>query len=491
MTTGMPRVLRRGAVLTLALLVAACATDPVEPKGPQPTVAPSGQPAADALHLDGSQIHPMYREMLAIDLPNVVQVASLKNVDILQARQRVEASRGQLEAAVNSIFPVISPGIALEHLQGVNSSFTGQLVGANFTTLQPAVLLQFILNPGRVYYDVIASKKRLLASEQQERFVVMETMRSAVVQYYDLVLAQSRISVAREAVAEAEELLRLTQLRVQAGTGVPADDLRAQADLAGRQQDLAIALNKFYQASVTLSSTLYLDATVTLTPKPDQLAATRLVREDVGIDDLLTIAVQSRPDLESVKTLAAAAAADSKSTFWGGVSPNLQAGYQFGGLTSQAAGQNFPLQSQQQVTASVGWSLSATLFGQMHTANATEQEAMLEAERHLEDVRAQVVRSAQDSATNAKLIPIAKQQVEAAEEALRLAQENFGAGTALTVDVLQAEDALNEARLRYATAMTSYNQSQVNLLAALGRIDSASLSPSEPSSTAPTTPPAG
>jgi outer membrane protein TolC len=474
-------MLIRGVMLVASLLVAACATEPAEPKGPRPSVAPNGQPAADALPLDRSQVSPMYREMLAIDLPNVVQVASLKNVDILQARQRVEASRGQLESAAASVFPVIAPGVVLDHVQGVNSSFTGQLVGANFTTLQPAVLLQFILNPGRVFYDVIASKRRLQASEQQERSVVMETIRSSVVQYYDLVLAQSRISAAREAVAEAEELLRLTRLRVQAGTSVPADDLRAQANLAGRQQDLAIALNGFYQASITLASTLYLDATVTLTPKPDEIAATRLVRENLGIDEMLRIAAQWRPDLESAKTLAAAAAADTKSTLWGGLSPQLQAGYQFGGLASQTPGQNFSLREQQQANASIGWSLSAALFGQVHTAKATEQQATLEAERRLEDVRAQVVRSAQDSATNAQIIPIAKQQVGAAEEALRLAQENFAAGTALTVDVLQAEDTLNEARLRYAGAVTSYNQSQVNLLAALGLIDSTTLSPSKPS----------
>jgi multidrug efflux system outer membrane protein len=479
----------RCVVPVLSLLSAACATEPPESKGPRPSVAPSGQPAANALHLDRSQVTPMYREMLTIDLPNVVQVASLRNIDILQARQRVEASRGQAESAAASVFPIIAPGVFFNRVEGVNQSFTGQLVGVNFTTLQPAVLVQSILNPARVYYDVLASRKRLHASEQEERFVVLETIRSSVVQYYDLVLAQSRISVARETVAEAEELLRLARLRVQAGTGVPADDLRAQADLAGRQQDLATALNSFYQASITLASTLYLDATVTLTPKPDQIAATRLVREDLGIDDMLRIAAQWRPDLDTLKNLAAAAAADTKSTLWGGVSPQLQAGYQFGGLTSRAAGESFPLQTQQQVNASAGWTLTAALFGQVRTARATEQQATLETERRLQDARAQVVRSAQDSATNAQLIPIAKQQVEAAAEALRLAQENFGAGTALSVDVLQAEDTLNEARLRYASSVTSYNQSQVNLLAALGLIDSMSLSPSEPSATAPTTQP--
>ena len=44
-------------------------------------------------------------------------------------------------------------------------------------------------------------------------------------------------------------------------------------------------------------------------------------------------------------------------------------------------------------------------------------------------------------------------------------------GTGLTIDVLQAQDAAYQARLRYATALVRYNQSQINLLAAIGLID--------------------
>jgi outer membrane protein TolC len=68
---------------------------------------------------------------------------------------------------------------------------------------------------------------------------------------------------------------------------------------------------------------------------------------------------------------------------------------------------------------------------------------------------------------------------------LRLTQENLQAGTGLTVDVLQAEDAADRARYRYAMAIVRYNQSEVNLLAALGLIDQNSLLTS-----APTSPPA-
>ena len=45
----------------------------------------------------------------------------------------------------------------------------------------------------------------------------------------------------------------------------------------------------------------------------------------------------------------------------------------------------------------------------------------------------------------------------------------------LLLDVLQAEDELDNARLRYAQAVARYNQSQVRLLASLGLLDGRTL----------------
>jgi outer membrane protein TolC len=129
-----------GVNVSVSWLVAGCATSSSGQRQAAPDVRPRAQPPGYAIKLDSSQVHPMYQEMLAIDLQSVVQVASDKNIDILQARQQVEASRGQLQSAAASIFPVISPSVVLDHLQGVNRSDTGQPVGVDFTTFQPAVL---------------------------------------------------------------------------------------------------------------------------------------------------------------------------------------------------------------------------------------------------------------------------------------------------------------------------------------------------------------
>jgi outer membrane protein TolC len=243
---------------------------------------------------------------------------------------------------------------------------------------------------------------------------------------------------------------------------------------------LALALDDFYKASVALGSTLNLDPTVTLVPKARQLARRDLVRSNLGIDQMLALAVQWRPDLQSVNLLLAAAGDDTNAIIWGVGTPNLQAAYQAGKFGSRTATQVFHSKGQEVSGASVGWVFNPVVFGQVRTSGAVAQIAVLDAERLLEDVKAQVVVSSQDSITYAQLVPIAEKQVTAAQEALRVTRENFQTGTGLFLDVLQAQDAVNLARIRLASAITNYNKSQVNLLAALGLLDQANVAAGPP-----------
>ncbi len=500
-------------------LVGACATPRAE-RPAWPDVSPRAQPATEqVLELDPAQVQPMYQELYSIDLATVIDVARAENFDILLARQQVEASKGAYQSAVGSAFPVIAPTALFEWADGTVRATEGNLVGVGFNTFQPSIVIDWVINPGQVIYQIIAAKKRMHATEHREKAVIMNALRTSVVQYYDLILAQAKVEAARQSVNEAEELLRITQVRARIGTGVPADELHAEARLAERKQDLAKALNAFYRASVELTLTLHLDATVTLVPKAEQVAPTRLVRTDLDINELLAFAVQFRPDLDSIRTLAEAAADEQGATWWGALGLSFNVGYQYGGITGNAnnviAGQGIPsnlvinpfsadgsfggsplanglikerivrgsrraagrddqtysFTDQQRASARAGWRLSASMFGDMKSASAAERQAVLRAERQLDQVRAEVVTAAQASNTNSELIGLANRQVVAAAEALRLTQANLQAGTMTTLDVLQAQDAASQARLRYAEAVIRYNQSEVYLLASLGLID--------------------
>src|SRR6267378_4856954 len=174
-----------------------------------PAVTPAAQRVASP-KVDAPQIPPMYgHRLLAIDLPTVVRVAMARNIDIKEAQARVEASRGEYESSVGAIFPSITPNITARGLEGALSNPNGGVGLATFRNFTPAAVINWIINPGQVAYEFVASKRRLEASAQQEQAVVLETARSAAVQYYDLVLAQAQVAVARQALDEAEELLRI------------------------------------------------------------------------------------------------------------------------------------------------------------------------------------------------------------------------------------------------------------------------------------------
>ena len=85
--------------------------------------------------------------------------------------------------------------------------------------------------------DVVAARKQLLASGYTGRRQVQLTLQAAVDRYYQLRLQQARLRAAGQSLEQAVELDRITVARVANGVGLRADALRAQAEVAARQQD--------------------------------------------------------------------------------------------------------------------------------------------------------------------------------------------------------------------------------------------------------------
>jgi hypothetical protein len=104
----------RALVAALALAFIGCAT-PQHVRQPHPSVAPTTQPTV-SLDVGPTELKPMYRELLAIDLPTVLRVADAKNLDIEQARQLVVSSNFGDEFIVVAYFRVLAQSNAYQHL---------------------------------------------------------------------------------------------------------------------------------------------------------------------------------------------------------------------------------------------------------------------------------------------------------------------------------------------------------------------------------------
>ncbi len=486
--------------------------------------ARGGAVQGSVLTLSSDSVPAMYRTLLPIDLPTVLDVTIADNAEIQLARQRVSGREGNYESAIGGAFPAIVPTALFRRIDGRNPNSNGDLFSVGFNTFQPSVAIEWVINPGKVYYEIIASKKRLVASRDQEIAVRQEVLRRAANEYYSLVLGQARIEAARQSLKESEELLRITRIRTQAGAGIAADELRAEARLAERQQDLSSALNQFYNVSLALMTTLQLDdPTATLVPSIRELPSRTLVRQDIPIENLLEYAMRYRPDLAGARALVDAAIADRKSALWGNWGPQFEVSYEYGGITGHAnnidRGNGLPgtlivnplsttgafspnpvanaairegirrgsqkldpdrdvtfkFSQRTQFDALVGARWSVAAFGILKAASAGRDRATIEADQAFVVAKAQVVGAAQDVVTHLQLMEAATRQVHAADEALRLTQANLSAGTMTTADVLQAQDAVAKARLSRARAIVGYNQSQVNLVAGIGMLTVESL----------------
>lgn len=461
-----------------AVLCSGCAGAPrALPPRDLPRVAPDQATEGDQRVALGTEVEPRYTELLAVDLSTVVRLALARNLDVERARELIRFQRGKLSAERGVLLPAFSPALAFEKVDGAVRATEGNLVDVAFHTSQVFVLARWILNPGAVRYELLAARRRLDASLHEERAVRMAALRAAALRYYDLVLAQVEVEAAREALAEAEELSRITRTRVEAGTGLLADEMRARAELASRRQDLIRALQAFYEASLALSTALDLDATVTLAPRAQQVALNTLVDQELTIDELLALALEYREDLESARRIAEAMDADRRALRWRGLGPALLLSGQLGSISGEAddvsglGDVDQASKGQERFAAALSWELSPSLAGALESAAASEGLAVIELRRLLQEIRGEVVRQEYESRTQKALAEEARHELEAAEEALRLARANLQAGTMTTLDVLHAQSSLAGARSRHATAVIRYDQAQIGLLAALGLLD--------------------
>ena len=443
------------------------------------SLLPAGKQAFPTFHIDRAHVPAMYRELMSINLAAVVKVAQANNLDIKIARQQVKESRGRLASSVGAAFPVLAPTAIFNYNSGVARSTAGNIVTADFRSISPAAAIQWVVNPGRVIYNIVAAKKRLNASRAQQAVVIQQTMENGAIEYYQLVQAQADVVAARDAEADAEELLRFAKLRLKAGTAIPADVASAEAEVASRRQGVLLALNRFYHYSTDLAITLNLDPTVTLVPSVNSLKANRLVRTSIPIGQLLKLAVKYRPDLQRVRELVRAAQAAGGAVAWGDLGPTLTTGYTVGDIDGRyynvtgkgpAVSQNYGMHGYQNFQAGGGWQLGLSTFGDIQTAKARERIAEIRANKQLTLVEATVVKALQDSRTNAELIPIAADQVRSAQYALNIIKVNYRAGTVTSLEVLVAESQLAQAQRDYAAAIAHFNQSQIAIVGAVGLV---------------------
>ncbi len=292
-------------------------------------------------------------------------------------------------------------------------------------------------------------------SAESDSALTRQTIQSLTSQSYDAVLAAiRRHQDLLEAKALADDFVRKTQARFDAGTAAKLDVIKAQVDASQAENDLIASEQDLGNARASLNRLLgrRLDAKLATA---DSFAVPLGVP---GLDPLLAAALQNRPEIRSLQSqqLGARAASALAREFW---LPDVTVGIGRDFATDKGPG-----------LLTTGLSFPIPLFYWQHAKGEIAEQKYHERElaaasRDLEAAVGEEVRLLHSAAVTAmrQAVHLRDQLLPAAREAYRIAAASYALGGLSALDVLDARRTLIDAETMYTDALVAANSTRADL----------------------------
>ncbi|WP_299488983.1 TolC family protein [Acaryochloris sp. IP29b_bin.137] len=277
--------------------------------------------------------------------------------------------------------------------------------------------------------------------------------------YYNLQQTSALISVANDAVRNAEASLEVTRAREQAGVGTRFDVLQAEVQLADTVQNATQAQNLQKIAQRQLAQRLNVKETVNLMAADQVTIAGGWL---LTLEESIVLALQNRVELAQLLNQRRVAEQQRRVALAAN-KPQLQAFANFDvadELDDDVSG-NFGY--------ALGLQVSINFFdGKAAKSRAAQQEENIAiAETQFadtkNDLRFEVEQAYASLSSNLRNINTAQSSVQLAEESLALARLRSSAGIGTQLDVTSAEASLTQAKGNLVAAILDYNRALVAL----------------------------
>jgi outer membrane protein TolC len=316
---------------------------------------------------------------------------------------------------------------------------------------------------------VIAGWKAAGAAERAAHFAKMSA-RGEVVQlvasaYLHAIAASSDVDNAKALESEDQLVLRNVHAAHEAGTAANLDELRARVQLQAQQQALIAAQNALEKNLILLKREIGIDPgqKIALT---DPAPYSELAAETP--EEVRAVAYKNRQDYQNLQNQAVEFKA-IRSAYRSQRLPTLSVGGFYG--VSQVGGVGSHGNFVAQGTLSVPLFREAKLRGDVEAAQA-QMDAV---NAQLDDLRARIdlqVRSALlDVAATAKLVDVARSNVELATRALSDETDRVNAGVDDNLPLVTAQATLAAAESNLVESLYQYNLSKLGLARAAGIIE--------------------
>jgi len=404
-----------------------------------------------------------------LDLKGAVTYALDHNYAILQAREEIRQQEGIVLQVRAPQIPNVTGTYNYQRNAAAISSYYPPENSEWFAELKAT---QMLFAGGGIAASIKNAELTRDASLSDLQTTVDTALLAVRTAFYNVILTREKVRVQEENVALYESQLHDTQNQFQVGSVSNFEVLRARVALANAQPDLITARNDYRIAVEQLRQALGMPeggAGAGAAPFPTVQGSLDCQVEPCDVEAALISAHERRPELARLDKLEEAgqqSVTSARSTYY----PNLGifGAYEWAGIgfaqdsNYNANGWLFGLQST--------WSIfdGRNTAGKVVQAKSQLRQAQLS--RLDEELAIDVeVRQAASSVQEAgELVDASRETVGQAEEALRLADSRFKAGTATQLDVQTSQVALTQARTNQLQANYNYLVAAATLRKAMG-----------------------
>lgn len=414
----------------------------------------------------------VFAATLELDLEETIQRALLTNPSVKIAEYNRKAAKADYSAAKSSRGISISlshesgrGGYADNHILRdaagrilSNDKQIGNTHSNSITASLP------IFTGGELQGQIGQAKanyRSMLSAEEQAYNEMKET---ATTGYFNMLNATNMKALRQESVDRLQAHLDNVIAQYNVGIVARADVLRSEVELANAQQNYITASNQYDVAEATLNNIIGTPLGTTL------LLKDRLQYEPYENDMAYCLAYseQHRPELKQAEYAvdsAEAALVVARSGHMPKVYAN--ASNNWGGNGSDWPGDDDENWSVG-VTASMNVFDSGVTWSKIHAAQENLAKAK-ESQRQIKDNVELEVRTDYLSMREAeKRITTAQVAVASAEEDYHIAVVRYQAGVGTNIDVMDAQEALTQAKTNYYQALYNYNTSKAALNTSMG-----------------------
>ena len=366
-----------------------------------------------------------------------------------QNRAVLRAADEDVATAASQLAPVVSWASSASHSGSDSSSFDTSAsisLEADYTLYDGG---KSSLGLEAAKFSVLATRSKLVSIEQNVLF-------EAVTAYLGVIRETENVSLRENNLSVIREELRAANDRFEVGEITKTDVALAEARLAASNSALAVAKGSYEKAVASYVSAIG--------EKPGSLEYPNFFPEvPISLESAIAIALTEHPSIDELKNLIKVSEINSKIA-------DLSTGFTI------SLGSSVSLDEEGETSGSLSVSASGPIFsgGKLYSSSRKKIALKQQTLARLYSSKISIEQNVTNAFSSLKVAQAAKsaaeEQIRASEVALTGVKEEAILGSRTTLDVLNAEKDLLDARMQLMSAKVDENLSLYRLLLQIGRL---------------------